>query len=378
MRLFRYRPIRRRPSDLRYERGEYVEIEAFRISTPTAGQIVILVIVVIVVLGVFIVAARTAGKGKKKSKRQQGTGWHTFYQIAKLRNLTKGETEIMKRLVQSYGLSKPALIFTSPHILDSCIQRAVRKLSLQEIKGESKEDLINRYYRLRNKVMRNRGVKGISSTRDIPEGAKLRVGVEGFGTFSLSVNKNVDGYLGISVPALPLGKMVPWNKKKVTGSYWKENDASYNFMTRVTDVIVEEEVHSICLKHTDRIVRVQKRRYPRKSIRLPVLFTRVRIVKEGEKKKAVVDNKDSHWGTLIDISVGGCSIETAIPFDKNTYIKAQFELKEDYKVVAYGKVRRIERNPARKMWIMHVQFTKMDKSHKNEIYAILYNYQTIE
>jgi hypothetical protein len=27
---------------------------------------------------------------------------------------------------------------------------------------------------------------------------------------------------------------------------------------------------------------------------------------------------------------------------------------------------------------MHVQFTKMDKSHKNEIYAILYNYQTIE
>ena len=355
-----------------------MEIDAFRMSAPTAGQIAILVIVILAVFGVFIFAARKAGAGKRKSKRQQGAGWHTFYQIAKLRNLTKGETEIMKRLVQSYGLSKPALIFTSTHILDSCIQRAVRRLSLQEIKGESKEDIINRYYRLRNKVIRNRGVKGISSTKDFPEGAKLRVGVEGFGTFPVEVNKNVDEYLGISVPVLPPGKMVPWNKKKITGSYWKDNDASYNFTTRVTDVIVEEEVHSICLKHTDRIVRVQKRRHPRKSIRIPVLFTRVRIVKEGEKKKAVVDNKDSHWGTLLDISVGGCSIETAIPFDKNTYTKAQFELKEDYRVVAYGKVKRIERNAARKVWIMHVQFTKMDKSHKNEIYAILYNYQTIE
>jgi len=26
---------------------------------------------------------------------------------------------------------------------------------------------------------------------------------------------------------------------------------------------------------------------------------------------------------------------------------------------------------------MHIQFTKIDKRHKNEIFAILYNYQTI-
>jgi hypothetical protein len=359
------------------KRREPLEIEAFRISTPTGGQIALLIIVVVVVLLVFFIAARRTGAGKRKSKKPQGAGWHTFYQIAKARYLTKHETEIMKRLVQAYGLSKPTLIFTSTNILDSCIQRATRRLSLQEIKGESKEDLINTYYRLRNKVIRNRGVKGIASTKDIPIGAKLRVGVEGYGIFTVKVNRNVEEYLGVSVPLLPPGKMVPWSKKKVNGSYWKDNDASYSFSTKVTNVIVEDEVHSICMKHTDRIVRVQKRRHPRKSIRLPILFSRVRIVKDGEKKKAVVDNKDSHWGTIEDISVGGCSVETAIPIDKNNYVKMQFELREEYKVVAFGKVKRIERNPARKTWIMHIQFTKIDKRHKNEIFAILYNYQTI-
>jgi c-di-GMP-binding flagellar brake protein YcgR len=354
-----------------------LEIEAFQISTPTAGQIAILIIIVVVVLLVFFIAARRARISSGKSKKTQGAGWHTFYQIAKTRYLTKRETEIMKRLVQAYGLSKPSLIFTSTHILDSCIQRAVRRLGLMEIKGESRENLINTYYRLRNKVMRNRGVKGVASTKEIPVGAKLQVGVEGYGRFVVDVNKNVEEYLGIGVPILPPGKMVPWNKKKVNCSYWKDDDASYNFASKVTNIVVEEEVHSICLKHTDRIERVQKRRHPRKSLRLPVLFSRVKIIMEGEKKKAVVDNKDSHWGTIVDISVGGCSVETAIPIDKNNYVKTMFDLREEYKVVAYGKVKRIERNAARKTWIMHVQFTKIDKRYKNEIYAILYNYQTI-
>ncbi|UCB46529.1 MAG: PilZ domain-containing protein [Spirochaetota bacterium] len=354
-----------------------MEAEAFQFGGPSSAQWIILALVVLVVGVTLVITARRFGASSRKKKKAVGAGWHNFYQIAKTRNLSKNETEILKRLVATYGLSKPALIFTSTHILDSCIQRAVRKLGIQEIKGESKEDMINTYYRLRNKVVRNRGVKGIATTKDIPVGAKLRVGVENYGTFPANVNRNVDEYLGIGVPIHPQGKMVPWSKQKVKCSYWKDDDASYNFDTKVIDVIVENEVHSICLKHTDKIVRVQKRRHPRKSMSLPVIYSRIKIIQEEGKKKAVVDRKDSHWGTILDISVGGCSIETQIPIDKNNYVKTQFDLREEYKIVAFGKVMRIERNPGRKTWIMHIKFTKIDKKHKNEIFAVLYNYQTI-
>jgi c-di-GMP-binding flagellar brake protein YcgR len=354
-------------------------VDTFQLSTPTTAQIIILVIVVLVIgIGLFIAARRTGGgKSRKKGGAATGAGWHSFNQMAKLRNLNKDEAALLRKLVVAYKLSKPALVFTSMNILDSCIQRQVRKLSLQEIKGESKEDLINRYYRLRNKIARNRDVRGISTTRAIPIGGRMRVEVQNYGQYSVQVNQNEEDFLGINIPILPPGKIVPWNKKRVKCFYWKEEDASYVFETKVIDVIVTDEIQSICLKHVDSIVRSQKRLYPRKSVRLPVYFSRVRVVSEGGKKKAIVDRRDTHWGTIIDISVGGLSIETAIPVNRNNFIRVEFELREDYKMVAFGKVKRIEKNTARNTWVMHIQFTKIEKKDRNEIFAVLYNYQSI-
>ncbi len=354
-------------------------MDTFELSTPTTAQVIILVIVVIFIgIGLFIAARRSGGRGsRKKGGAAPGAGWHSFNQMAKMRGLNKEEAVLLRKLVVAYKLSKPALIFTSMNILDSCIQRQVRKLSLQEIRGESKEDLINHYYRLRNKVVRNRDVRGLSTTRAIPIGARMRVEVQNYGQYSVQVNQNEEDFLGINIPVLPPGKGVPWNKKKVKCFYWKEEDASYVFETKVIDVIITDEIQSICLKHVDTITRSQKRRYPRKSVRLPVYFSRVRVVAEGGKKKAIVDRRDTHWGTIIDISVGGLSIETAIPVNRNNFIRVEFELREDYKMVAFGKVKRIEKNTARNTWVMHIQFTKIDKKDRNEIFAVLYNYQAI-
>lgn len=354
-----------------------MEIEAFQIKPPSTTQILILV-AVLVVLGIafFIIAMRSA-PGLRRKKRPVGPGWHAFNQIAKTRGFTKAEIEAMRRLVVNCGLTKPTLLFTSRHILDSCIQRTIRRINVQDLKGETKEDVINFYYRLRNKIARTAAVHGIPSTTAIPVGSRLRISVDKYGEFNTTINRNEDEYLGIGIPVLPPGKMIPWNRRKVKCTYWREDDAAYAFETRVKDVIVNDEVQTIALYHTDRVSRVQKRMYPRKSVRLPVFFSRVRIVEEGGKRKAIVDKRDTHWGTIIDLSVGGLSIETAVPVDRNNYIRVEFELREGYKVVAFGKVKRIERNNLRKTWNMHIQFTKIEKKHKNEIFAVMYDYQTI-
>jgi len=354
-------------------------IEAFQITTPTTGQIVILIVIVVVIVIAFFVASRTStAKGKKVGKTTTtGGGWNNFYQIAKARRLTKGEIEVLKRLVVANGVTKPTIVFTSNNVLDSCIQRAIRKLGLKEMKGESKDNLINAYYRLRSKIIRSRGIKRVTTTRDIPIGARVRVTLSNYGSFPVKINKNEDNYLGISIPVLPPGKIIPWGRKKVSINYWRQNDAGYTFETRVIDIIITDEIQTLCLKHTNKVKRVQKRLYPRKSIRLPVIFSKLRIIEEEGKKKAIVDRKESHWGTVVDISVGGLSVETTAPIDKKNYIRVEFEVREDYKIVAYGKVKRIERNPIRKTWMMHTQFTKITKKDRNEIFALLYNYQTL-
>jgi len=333
----------------------------------------------IIVALVFFLASRSvkSGASKKKGKLATGAGWHNFYQLAKIRGLTRQETEVLRKLVQAYGLKKPTLVFTSTPILDGCIQRAVKRISMKEVKGESKDDIVNLYYRIRNKITRNKTVRGIVDTKSIPVGAKLRVEAEKGGNFTVTVIRNDDEIFGISIPLLPPGRMIAWGKMKLKCSYWRENDAAYIFETKVNDVVIEDNEQFLSLKHTKKISRVQKRRYPRKNVRLPVLFVRLKIIEQDGKKKAIVDRRDAHWGTIIDISVGGMSIETTSPIDKNNYTKVEFELKEDYKVAGIGKVKRIERNPAKRNWVMHIQFTKIDKRYKNEIFALLYDYETI-
>jgi len=352
-----------------------VEVQAFQFSSPTSSQIILLIVVLVVVGVGFFIAARKAAGGKKK-KDGAGPGWRSFYQIAKQRGLTKQETERLKRLVVAHKLSRPALIFTSTNILDSCIQRTVRKLSLAEAKGESKEDVINAYYRLRNKISRTRSGT-LTSTKQIAVGTNMQLQVEKHGSYSVSVNSNEEDYLGISIPVLPPGKIVPWDKKKVKCTVWENDDTGYNFLSRVDDVKVSDDIQCLCLKHTDTIGKSQRRLYPRKSVRMPVFFSRVRVVEEGGKKKAIVDKKDTHWGTVTDLSVGGMTVETTVPIDRNRFLRIEFELKEDYRLVAFGKVRRIEKNSARKTWLMHIQFTKIDKKYKNDIFAVLYDYQAL-
>lgn len=355
-----------------------MEIEAFRITAPTPGQIVILFVFALIVGVAFFIAAKRMGPAASaRKKKAKAAGWNSFYQIARMKGLTKEETEVLRRIVTAYGLTKPTLVFNSINILDGCIQRAIRRVSLQELKDESKDDLINLYYRLRNKIVRARSSGAVPDTGALPIGATVRVEIQGFGFFTTTVVRNEPEYLGLKIPNLPPGRFGSIGKKKVEVSYWRENDAVYVFETRVRDVLIDDDVQCICLKHTDKVRRIQKRRYPRKSVRMPVLYTRLRVYEEEGKKKAVLVRNDSHWGTIIDISVGGLSVETMVPFEKDTYIKVELEIKEGYKIVAIGKIRRIERDTARKTYIMHIQFTKIDKKDKNEIFALLYNYQMV-
>jgi hypothetical protein len=237
--------------------------------------------------------------------------------------------------------------------------------------------MINLYYRLRNKITRFKRGRAITSTRSIPVGVKVRLGIQKYGFFSANIVDNDANYIALSIPGLPPGRRIPWNHKKVRFSYWRENDAVYVIETKVAGTVQTDEEQSLRLRHTDRIRRIQKRLYPRMNVRLPVFFSKLRVVEENGKKKAFVERSETHWGTIIDLSVGGLSIETTAPYDRNQYLRVEFELREEYKVVGVGKVKRIERNAARKTWIMHIQFTKISKKNKNEIFAVLYNYQTI-
>ena len=110
-----------------------MDISAFRISAPSTTQIIILIILIVVVGLAFFIASRRVGRGVTRKGRTTGTGWHNFYQIAKMRGLLKNETEILRKLVIAQGLAKPTLIFTSTTIL--MMMMMIRNSRMMKIAG---------------------------------------------------------------------------------------------------------------------------------------------------------------------------------------------------------------------------------------------------
>jgi hypothetical protein len=124
--------------------------------------------------------------------------------------------------------------------------------------------------------------------------------------------------------------------------------------------------------HSNEIKRLSQRRFRRRMVAAPAEFSLVRLEPGPRKReqKMVVDKRKA-TGRILDISVGGCSIQTA------SVISAGVRLKIDFKaggghVVALGEVLRINRN--RTGTVMHVKFLKVPRKSLNLINALVFEY----
>jgi len=106
-------------------------------------------------------------------------------------------------------------------------------------------------------------------------------------------------------------------------------------------------------------------------------FYPVLIVESGSgrraQKKAVVQVTRRLLGNLIDISAGGCSINSVYPLKTEDLCKIEFELARRQRITVFGKVKRIRRSGFRST-VMHIMFTKLSSHYLNQIYLYVYDY----
>ena len=95
---------------------------------------------------------------------------------------------------------------------------------------------------------------------------------------------------------------------------------------------------------------------------------------KGRKKKSrlVVNNK-RFSGTLLDISIGGCSIKTSIPVQAGSRMKIGIDYADNYKISTLGQVLRANRSGSLGN-ILHIKFLKVPRRAYNSISAIVYGY----
>jgi c-di-GMP-binding flagellar brake protein YcgR len=304
----------------------------------------------------------------------------SFRRTGKAIGLTPAHIDMLENLVRVCKLKQPFLLFTSTTLLDDTLKKGLHSIdNARDLAEDERENRRAIVFQIKQ-IVEQSGRKGaqLSSTTSLKPGQMLTITPEGAGPFSSKVISNMKDFLTVGAPTQPAGADTRWMRgTKLSVYLWKENDAGYSFQSKVLGYDTVKGIPSVLIQHSKTLRREQRRRSRRRELMRPCFYFPIRIVESGEgrraERKAVVDQSLRTLGTVVDLSAGGCAIQTLNPIDKGKLVMIEFDIDRTAPIRAYGKVAHIHRQRGRG-GVMHVMFTRVTRQYLNRITEFVYDF----
>ena len=333
-------------------------------------------------MALLILIATAASRRRRPSPTEaaQQVSSATFRREARRMGLTNPAADMLETLVRMCKVKQPLLVFSSASLLDDTLKKGLYSLEgTRDLTEEEKENRRATIFSIKQAIERNgRTGAALRSTTFLRPGQLLTI-TPGEGTpYSSKVISNMKDFLTVSAPAQPAGADTRWKRGTPLAVYlWRENDAGYSFQSKVLGYDTVKGVPSVLIQHSRTLRREQRRRNRRRDIQRQCFYYPIRIVEslEGrrQKRKASVEQNMRTLGILVDLSAGGCAIQTMNPFDKGKLIMVEFEIERRAPVRTFGKVLNVHRERGRG-GVMHVMFTRVTRQHLNRISEFVYDF----
>jgi c-di-GMP-binding flagellar brake protein YcgR len=303
-----------------------------------------------------------------------------FRRAGKALGLSAPQIELLESLVQSCKVKQPMLLFSSVGLLDDTLRKGLYSLeNARDLSEEARESRTALIYQIKGTIERN-ARKGavMRSTTSLRPGQMLSITPEGALQFASKVISNMKDFLTVSVPTQPAGADSRWMRgTRLSVYFWRDNDAGYSFGSKILGYDTVKGVPSILIQHSRTLSREQRRRNRRRELMAACYYYPIRIVETGQgrkaERKAVVEQSLRTLGTLVDLSMGGCRIQTTNPLEKGKLVMVEFGLERRAPVRAFGKVMHFHRQRGRG-GSMHVMFTRVTRAHLNRISEFVYDF----
>jgi c-di-GMP-binding flagellar brake protein YcgR len=352
------------------------------LSSPDTRSIWIFIIIVAVFIGIIVLGGLLSRRRTRNldPEHRRRYGRYVFQRMAKNIGLQKHHIEILEYLIRVCGVRQPYLLFSSTGLLDDVMKKGIYALHQNtKLKEEERERRLTYLFQIKQIIERNarKGV-GVRSTIMMRPGQSVTITTETGRQYSTRVVSRMRDMVAIAAATDGAGNQIRWTRgTRLKINFWRESDAGYAFESKVLGYDKIKGSVCVLVHHAKTLRREQQRRYRRSPIHRPCFFYPVLIVDSGSgrraEKKAVVQATRRLLGNLIDISAGGCSINSVYPLKTGDLCKIEFELARRQRITVFGKVKRIRRSGFRAS-VMHIMFTKLSSHYLNQIYLYVYDY----
>jgi c-di-GMP-binding flagellar brake protein YcgR len=282
---------------------------------------------------------------------------------------------LLGKIGRESGIEDLTSLYWSVKTLDQCTAEIVRR-SRQTGTANSSEtqELLSRLYKYRTRLELDNSKKkrGLSSTRDIATGQRVRILLRGTGVFSSRIIKNNPRNIALEFPAganTVSPSSINWSDRALSVYFWRQDDAGYVFDTVTVPDPASAGKAVIHIAHSNNLIRSQKR----KSVRAHCsIYAQMYLVKPGNPLDNTLEPEPGMKCLLEDLSQDGAMIVIGGKAVKNMQIKLQFMI-HDVLIVMAGIIRGVEFNKDTNQSRIHFECGELNARMKNAILTFVYN-----
>ena len=346
-------------------------------TTVVIGVILVGAFALILILGTLM---GRRNRGKVSSTRRKKYSHYVFQRTAANAGMTKEQVNQLEKLVLRCKVKQPFLIFSNSGLLDDILKKGIYSTSRDaKATRADKDRRLQNYFKIKELIERNaKKSAGIASTNSLRPGQSLAITFPDGNQINTKVKANMRNALVCSVPSGSSKQNMMWKRgTKIQALLWRAGSSGYAFNSKI---IGNEQVKgqpAFLIQHSKTLRKSQQRKSRRRTLARNCFFYPIELITAGKgnrgRKRALVQRNFRHVGNFIDISAGGCSIQSHGPLGKGRLLMVEFEIEKGESITAYGKVRRVKDEKGLRS-VMHVMFTKVTRAQMNSIYSYVYDF----
>jgi hypothetical protein len=288
--------------------------------------------------------------------------------------LDSTQSKMLGFVMKNDGVVDPERVMQSGDLLDRHFRRAFNTIEHNTRSDDEAQQKLSVLFSTRNILEASTGGNGgVTTTRVIAENTPAVLILDG-NSYPIRVISARGAYLVVENPSNAMGEPLTVGRNKpITLSFFTKSSNGFSVDSTVYGTSKTPSAGKVLqVLHSTAIKSLSQRRFRRRQTAVPLEFHLVRL-EPGAKRheqKMVVDKRKA-MGTILDISIGGCSVQTSSAISAGVRLKLDF-LAGKRHIVALGEVLRTNRN--RSGTIMHIKFLKVTRKSMNLINALVFEY----
>jgi c-di-GMP-binding flagellar brake protein YcgR len=354
-------------------------VKYFKDDNPIEAVVLIAAVGVVIVLSIIFhivrnaTSASVAGKGKTTVSPRK-FNFFTLRRIASAYGLNHDQTRLLEYIFRNNAVSEPERVMSNPTLLDRHFKKAYKFIERNSNSEEDVQQHLVRLFSLRNTIESAPTQESSPAQLSANTPAILAVNNE---SYPVKVISSKGPQVLTEVPRNTLGTPARISKgTRVTLSFFTKSSKGFSFDGHVFGMVDTANGPGLQISHEGRIKALTQRKHRRKNVSASCEFSLVFLDETGGKKnktpKLIIDNR-KYKGTVLDISIGGCSMKTSAPAQAGSRLKMTVDYSDNYLISVLGQVLRANRSGAAGT-ILHIKFLKVPRRAFNSISTLVFGY----